>query len=180
MQLALLADSHGSLDRLDQALSNIENADIKHVIHAGDGLVYGLEAILAKYPKLNIYYALGNCDVNPELIAMLEKMSHVTIREVIRLELEDFKIGVSHIEGIAQNQLRDQKIDIFCHGHTHRPKAEKREGKIILNPGALTEDGNYFVLTLPELQLEVRRFDEGGRRERESNEQRAENNRDGL
>lgn len=155
MQITIISDSHGSVDRLEQVLSYLKKVKIKHLIHAGDGIVYGIEKIFAKYPEINIYYALGNCDVNPEIISELEHMSHVTIQEVIQIELENIKIGISHIEGIAQNKLKNEKIDIYCHGHTHCQKAENRDGKVILNPGALTEDGKYFLLSLPEMMLEV-------------------------
>ena len=160
MYIAIVSDTHGSIDRLDQILKNLKEAGIKHLIHAGDGIVYGIEEVFAKYPEIHIYYSLGNCDVNEEIIEKLENMPHVQIRDVIKLKLEKLTIGVSHIEGMAQNKLKGQNIDIFCHGHTHRPKAEKRDGKVILNPGALCEDGNYFLLNLPELKLEVRNFND--------------------
>ena len=159
MKLAIVADSHGRFDRLGRLLARLEEEGVSHLIHAGDGAVYELVDVFSKYPNIKIYFALGNCDVNPEVIEKLDELANVEIQEVVQVNFDDIKIGVSHIEGVAEEQLRNEKIRIFCHGHTHRRKTEERDGKIILNPGALTEDGSYFVLELPTMKLEQRRID---------------------
>ena len=160
MQIALVADSHGSLDRLRKVCENLNNAGITHLIHAGDGVNYGIEEIFAQFPAIQIHYALGNCDVNRELIEEMKKLPNCKIDSVLSLEIEGIKIGISHIEGIAEGFLQNENIQIFCHGHTHRAKQEIRENKLILNPGALTEDGFYFLLNLKSLEIQRKRFDE--------------------
>lgn len=160
MQIAIVADSHGSLDRLEEVLKNLQKAKIKYLIHAGDGINYGIEDIFIRYPEIHIFYALGNCDVNSELITELKKIPHVKIESILELVIEQIKIGVSHIQGIAEANLKAKKIDVFIHGHTHRAKIDKQKDRLILNPGALSEDGKYYVLSLPELKIEIKRFDE--------------------
>lgn len=154
MKLAILSDSHGSLDRLQIAFNRFRGAEIKSVLHCGDFLVDGVVEIFAEYPDIQFWISTGNCDVNSEIATELKKLPHVTLQEVIQLEIEGIHIGASHIEGIAQNALKGKEIDIFCHGHTHRAKIEKKEGHILLNPGALTDDGKYFIVSLPDLKLE--------------------------
>lgn len=160
MKIAILSDSHGSLDRLNKVLENLQKAGITNLIHAGDGINYGIEEIFAKYPEIRIFYALGNCDVNRELIDEITKLPNCKIENVISTEIERIKLGVSHVEGIAQGTLKDEDIKVFCHGHTHRAKVEERVGTLILNPGALVEDGKYFLLNLETLDVEQKRFDE--------------------
>lgn len=160
MKIAIVSDSHGSLDRLSEVLENLNNAGIKHLIHAGDGINYGIEEIFQKYPKIQIYYSQGNCDVNQELLEEINKLNNCEIKDVIFTEIEDVKIGVSHVEGIAESLLKNETVRIFCHGHTHRAKVEERDQKMILNPGALMEDGKYFLLNLETFDIEQKRFNE--------------------
>ena len=160
MKIAIVADSHGSLDRLSEVLENLNNAGIKHLIHAGDGINYGIEEIFQKYPEIQIYYSQGNCDVNQELLEEINKLNNCEIKDVIFTEIEDVKIGVSHVEGIAESLLKNEAVRIFCHGHTHRAKVEERDQKMILNPGALMEDGKYFLLNLETFDIEQKRFNE--------------------
>lgn len=160
MQIAIVSDSHGSLDRLSQVLESLHNTGIKHLIHAGDGINYGIEDIFAKYPEIKIYYSLGNCDVNQELANEINQLPNCEVKEVISTKINGVKIAASHVEGIAQAALKNEDIKIFCHGHTHRAKVEERNEKLILNPGALMEDGKYFVLNTETFDVEQRSFQE--------------------
>jgi len=160
MQIAIISDSHGSLDRLAHTFENLQNIGITNVIHAGDGIHYGIEKIFKKHPEIQIYYALGNCDVNHELIEEVAKFSNVEIENIIFAEINNVKFGVSHIEGIAQKKLKNKNIQVFCHGHTHRAKVEQKENQLILNPGALMEDGKYFLLNLETFDVKQKRFDD--------------------
>ncbi len=153
MKLAIVSDSHGAIDRLDTLLANLKKAGVKHLLHGGDFAVYGVTEIFAKYPEIKIWIAQGNADVNEEILDAVRALPNVEMKEVVQFELEGIKIAASHIEGVAEGALRDQKVDIFIHGHTHRAKAEKRDEKTILNPGALVEDGKYFLCSLPNLEL---------------------------
>ncbi len=159
-RLAIVADSHGAIDRLDQMLARLKKSGIKYCLHVGDFAVYGVAEVMKKYPEIKIWIAQGNADVNEEILNEVRTLPNVEMKEIIKFELAGIKIAASHIEGIAEGALRNEKIDIFCHGHTHRSKTEKRDKKIILNPGALVEDGKYFLLSLPDGNLEIKRFDE--------------------
>ena len=160
MQIAIVSDSHGSLDRLDELFRNLEKKGINNIIHAGDFACEGVLEILEKYPELNISIASGNCDVNAELLEKINQLPNCEVKSIILIKIENILIAASHIEGIAENVLQDKNIQVFCHGHTHRVKIEHRNNALILNPGALTEDGKYFLLSLPELKIEQKRFDE--------------------
>ena len=153
MQIALVSDTHGRIDRLEILLENLQKNNINTVIHAGDMAVYGVEKIFEKFEKINFYIAQGNCDVNFEIINAIKKLPNCVIQEVIYEKFCDVNIGVSHIPGIAQKKLSEKKVDIFCHGHTHREQMEKINNSFILNPGALCEDGNFFVIDLPKINV---------------------------
>lgn len=154
MNLILVSDSHGRIDLLEKLCEKASGAGIKHIIHAGDLVVYGVEDVFAKYPEIHFYIAQGNCDVNEEVLDKIRSLKNCTLKEVIEVELEGVKFAVSHIEGVAQSQLQG-KADVFCHGHTHRAKQETREGFKVLNPGALCEGQTFFLISLPSLEANL-------------------------
>ena len=80
--VAIISDSHGSLDRLEECLRNLNDGGVKHVIHGGDCVVDGLVRVLEKFENLEFFIARGNCDVNEEEITKLTKLSNVKFGEV--------------------------------------------------------------------------------------------------
>jgi len=155
MKIAVTSDSHGSKDRLEKLLTELDREGIHYLIHAGDFAVYGVEEVLAKHPQIETYIALGNADVNTEVLDQVSSLSHCHLDIVVSLTLQGVTIAASHIEGVAENELKD-KAHIFIHGHTHRPTERIEKNKIILNPGSLMEHPSYIVLTLPDMKLESR------------------------
>lgn len=155
MKVLLLSDSHGRVDRLEKLFEKAQKAKVKHVIHAGDFAVYGVDEIFAKFPEINFYIARGNCDVNEDILEKIRLLKNCVLKEVLEMKLDGIDFAVSHIEGISQNKIKD-KIDFFCHGHTHRSKIQKRDGFMVLNPGALCEDSGFFLIETS--LLKVHRF----------------------
>ena len=162
MKIAIMSDSHGSLDRLEQSFANIKKAGIKSVLHAGDFLEEGVVEIFAEFPELQFFIAIGNNDINEERLGNLKKLPNVKIDETVFCKFGKHKIAISHYDGIAESKSREisQKVDIFIHGHTHRPAVVRREKSIMLNPGALCEDGRYVVLNLETMKGIQRFFNE--------------------
>jgi putative phosphoesterase len=156
MKIAIMSDSHGSLDRLEQSFANISRAGIKNVLHAGDFLVDGVAEIFAGFPELQFFISVGNNDVNSDLLLAMRKLPNVKIDEVVFCEFKKNIIGISHYDGVAESkshlsaslEINYKKVDIFIHGHTHRPTVVRREKSTMLNPGALCEDGRYLILDL--------------------------------
>ena len=150
MKIAIMSDSHGMIDRLEQSFANIEKAEIKNVLHAGDFLEEGSVEAFAGFPNLNFFIAIGNNDVNKERLLELSKLPNVEIKEIIFHKFGKYEISISHYDGIAEAKSREisKQVDIFIHGHTHRPAVVRREKSTMINPGALCEDGRYVVLDL--------------------------------
>lgn len=143
--IALVADSHGAVDRLEKILERCSQNGWA-MAHAGDGIVDGLAELFQKFPEVKIWFARGNSDMDDKLVTKLIALPNVILAEVVFFEYEGQNFGISHFEGEAEKSLKEKKTDVWLHGHTHRAKAERNaDGSVVINPGALFEDGKYIM-----------------------------------
>lgn len=159
MKLAVVSDSHYAIDKLEKFLEFLKREGIEHLAHAGDFVTDGAVELFRRFPELNCYIAIGNCDYG-ESIQMMRQMPRVMIDSVVYFQLEGKNFAISHKEGIAQRALKDQPVDVFFHGHTHRTRIDDHMHPMIINPGSLMDGHGFLLLDLPSLAIDRRfRFD---------------------
>ena len=156
MKIGIISDSHGALDRLSEALLNIQNAGIQEVIHAGDFVFGRIDEFLEIMEKLNFRIARGNCDVDIEKILKISRLPNVELADTLEFELGGRKFAVAHQIG----SLRNSNAQILISGHTHIPLVKKVGEQLFLNPGSLQDDGGYFILETKNLTVERKLFTE--------------------
>ena len=132
MLIGLISDTHIP-DRARILPQNVIDAfsDVDLIMHAGDltspKVIEELEDIAP------VVAVQGNMD--------RARGINLPIAKVI--EAEDLKIGLVHGEVYPRadtQQLlylaRELDVDILVSGHSHQPKIEQTEGKLLLNPGS--------------------------------------------
>ena len=132
MLIGLISDTHIP-DRARILPQNVIDAfsDVDLILHAGDltspKVIEELEDIAP------IVAVQGNMD--------RARGINLPVAQVI--EAEDLKIGLVHGEVYPRadtQQLlylaRELDVDILVSGHSHQPKIEQTEGKLLLNPGS--------------------------------------------
>jgi uncharacterized protein len=119
--VGVISDTHGLMR--PQALAALAGVD--HIIHAGD--IGGLEVLAALRTLAPVTAVRGNNDREPWADAIRERetitvggMSIHVLHDVKELDLDPVTSGVHAV--IA--------------GHSHRPRIERREGVLFLNPGS--------------------------------------------
>lgn len=117
----------------------------------------GIEEVFARFADISMWVARGNCDYDGGIMDALAKQNHVQVGDILRFELEQTRFIVSHIPGIAINELQKKSGDVVIHGHTHQPRIETVGDALVINPGSLMEGDGFMVLDLPSLEVE-RRF----------------------
>jgi len=130
MKIGVLSDTHDNLAAIAAALRRFEQAGVEVLLHGGDYCApFALKRLLqARIPFEGIF---GNCDGEREGLAKLLPSLSDGPR---RLALGGKKICLIH------NRLRlshedFEAADIVVFGHTHEPKVERQEGRLVLNPG---------------------------------------------
>lgn len=154
MNIAILSDSHGSLDRLSELLENLQAAGIREVIHAGDFAVGRVVELFQKFPEINFHIARGNCDVNEETLAAVRELPNIELGEIIKTEID----GVGLVAAHKKADLAGSEARIIISGHTHVPEIKSVGKKLFLNPGSLMDDGEYLLVDLDSLKVERKLF----------------------
>ena len=132
MLIGLISDTHIP-DRARILPQNVIDAfsDVDLILHAGDltspKVIEELEEIA---PVMAVQ---GNMD----------RARGINLPQAKIIEAEDLKIGLIHGEVYPRadtQQLlylaRELDVDILVSGHSHQPKIEQQEGKLLLNPGS--------------------------------------------
>jgi putative phosphoesterase len=134
LKIGVLSDSHvyDLKDLSKKAIIMLEDMDL--IVHAGDFTGKRLVDELRKLGNFNGVY--GNMDPFSIRKELPEKMT---------LELEGFKVGVTHpSEGgppFGLNERIKKKfeyVDAIIYGHTHLPRNEVINGILYFNPGSIT------------------------------------------
>lgn len=121
LTVGLISDTHGLLR--PEAFDALRDSD--HIIHAGD---IGDPEILRSLARIAPVTAVrGNRDY--------EEWA-VRINETEMVEVGALTIYVIH--DLAQLDLEPAAagIDVVICGHSHRPKSERRDGVLFVNPGS--------------------------------------------
>lgn len=130
MKIGVISDTHDNLPAIAAALSLFDRAGVEAILHAGDFVApFALARVLqARKP---VYAVFGNCDGER---AGLAKLLPDLTDGPRRLELGGRKIGLVHI-GKHLTHEDIEASDIIVTGHTHEPKVEHAEGRLVVNPG---------------------------------------------
>jgi putative phosphoesterase len=121
MRVGLISDTHGLLR--PQALDALAGSDC--IVHGGDiGNAAILEALAAIAPVIAVR---GNND-RGEWAAGL--------RDTERLQLGNVVVYAIHDLAGLDIDPRAAGVQVVVSGHSHRPKVERRDGVLYVNPGS--------------------------------------------
>jgi putative phosphoesterase len=130
MKLGVLSDTHDNLPAIAAAIKIFKQAGIEALLHAGDYVApFALARLIQA--RLPVYGVFGNCDGER---AGLMKLLPELADGPRHLEIGGRKICLIHDwERLSHENFEASDIVVF--GHTHEPKIERHEGRLIVNPG---------------------------------------------
>ena len=119
--MGVISDTHGLLR--PEAVAALEGVDA--IIHAGDiGSAEILDALRRIAPVVAVR---GNNDRDAWAAAL---------PEIARTQIGATRIWVVHdLKELGEDPAR-AGVDVVISGHSHRPRVERREGLLLLNPGS--------------------------------------------
>ena len=130
MKLGVLSDTHDNLTEVASALALFRQRQVEAIVHAGDFVApFALKRILTI--RLPVHAVFGNCDgERAGLAALLPDLADGPRH----LELGGKKVCVIHDEKRLPRE-DFEAADLVIVGHSHTPKIERIEGRLIVNPG---------------------------------------------
>lgn len=138
MKIAVLADIHDNMPRLEECLLDCKKRNLTTAICLGDiSRLDTLERVSERFKK--VYIALGNMDFNlknqtglfPENVTFFGE-------EGGEIEIAGKKIFIVHYDFLGKKAAETEKYDIVFYGHTHTPWEKKIKKTVFLNPGEIS------------------------------------------
>jgi len=143
MIIGIISDTHDRIVNINTALRAFQEYGVERIIHCGDW----------KSPETLLYFAnqitqlsipvsgvLGNNDLDIASFAKLtDEFPNIDVRVgVFELLLDGKKAAIYHGHHVPtlRKVLASEGYDIVFLGHTHKPRIEMDEQKLIINPGS--------------------------------------------
>jgi len=147
MKLFFMADIHGSLYYAKKAIDAFQREHADYIVILGDVLYHGARNPLPlEYNPKEVAQVLnalsdkiiavrGNCDSEVDEM-VLDFPIMATYSFVL---YQERRLFLTHGHVYNEDNLPKLKAgDVLFYGHTHVPKAEKRQDIYIINPGSIT------------------------------------------
>lgn len=142
MKIGILSDTHDRMAGIDSAFEIFSEEAVEMIVHCGDWT--NIETVryfawkAAKYGA-PVRGVLGNNDKDAAAFLALaaEKVAFRLNTGILRFTVEDKTISVYH--GHHKPTLKKLLLEdsnVLCLGHSHKPRYDRIDNKIILNPGS--------------------------------------------
>lgn len=128
MKIGIVSDSHGDMESLRAAVSQMGKIDM--LIHAGDH--YNDALTLSKEIETQVSAVTGNCDW--PVPGMDEKIIQAKGYKI--LVTHGNKYGVKASKQRLIEKLKKEKFDLIVYGHSHVPEVTCLPEGVLMNPGS--------------------------------------------
>lgn len=156
MKIGVISDTHDRLPTFQRAVALFRRLRVDAVFHAGDYVApFAAKLIGPDVLSTPLYCVYGNNDGERKgLKAALPGI----VDGPLRVKLGGKTIVMHHFDGWLKPGDADG-ADLVITGHTHAVVNEKREGRLILNPGEccgwVTERCTVAVVDLDTLEADI-------------------------
>ena len=138
MKYMIISDIHGDIDKLNKVLDIFSKENCSKLLILGDlfnyGIDYNRDYIIERLNlmKNNIIAVSGNCDNN--LTGIQFDMPYIR-----SFTLNNKQITLTHGHLYTKEDLFKSSSDLLFVGHSHISNIEKRDNKILINPGSISK-----------------------------------------
>lgn len=148
MKIAIISDSHDDLSALEVAVAKANDANCSLMLHAGD-LIAPTAVVKLSAFNGDVKFIIGNND--HEHIGLMRKSMATDNVEFIysgagghcyETKVDGLRIFMHHYPRIAEIAAHSGLFDLCVHGHTHVYREQQIGETLLLNPGAVTKQGD--------------------------------------
>ncbi|MDD2853257.1 MAG: metallophosphoesterase [Desulfuromonadaceae bacterium] len=154
MNILVISDTHGNVQRAFTACANSEPVDI--IIHLGDG--HADADVLRCAMGVPVINVAGNCDTGS--IAPRELVWECEGRRILLTHGDAYQVKT----GLDKLRRRGVEVaaDAVLFGHTHQGMLEDCSGMLLVNPGSLANHSHprrYALLVITYENMFANHFD---------------------
>lgn len=147
-----MSDSHDHIESLAQAVEIAKKEGCERIFHCGDLISPFMLPILAQFEK-RVDLILGNNRGDLVLLfQVLKEYPEIHFHgEVAFLEVEGFKIVITHYPHYAYAFASEGKYDYVFFGHTHLYEVKEVGKTLLINPGEVMKrkgESSFVILNL--------------------------------
>ena len=138
-KVAILSDSHDSIQNLETVLQQVRNSGAEVLLHCGDLCAPFMLDRLGKGFAGPIHVIFGNNDGDGRLLhTVAVKYAHVTLHGIYaELTVANRQIALIHYPEPAQRIAQANQLDLVCYGHNHQKHYEQIGKSYLVNPGEI-------------------------------------------
>ncbi len=141
-RILVFSDTHGNISLCRSVLNNIQ-CDM--VLHTGD-YVGDAQELRRLYPKLDIRYVAGNCDMYS--YAPQSDIAEIDGVKIFAAHGHAHRVKYESDYRTLAKAARDNGCNVAVFGHTHDAYEGNTDGVILLNPGSARYGGTYGVIEI--------------------------------
>ncbi|MCS7279885.1 MAG: metallophosphoesterase [Thermodesulfobacteriaceae bacterium] len=158
MLVAIMSDSHDHIDNLAQAVEIAKERGCVRIFHCGDLISPFMLPLLAHFEK-RVDLILGNNRGDIVLLfQVLKDYPEIHFHgEVAFLEVENFKIVLTHYPYYAYAFASENRYDYVFFGHTHLYEVKEVGKTLVINPGEIMKrkgESSFVILDLTTRKFE--------------------------
>lgn len=137
MKIAIISDIHDHRQKLQQALSRVQEAEV--LICCGDLCSPFIMRDLGSGFRGAIHIVFGNNDGDLfRLTRAADEFEHLHLHgEVAELLLDGKRFAVTHFDTIGRMLAASDAFDVVCYGHNHKYEVGYEGKTLKINPGEI-------------------------------------------
>lgn len=159
MIVGVISDTHDNASAIKKGIEIFNRRQADLLIHLGD-IVAPFSALLLGAFNGEIRAVYGNNDGERAGLAELFAKNGWILRD--RPDLFEYQgrlIAALHEPDHIERYARRDDVDLILYGHTHKAKIERRDSKLIFNPGEgggwTTGSATVGLIDLDDLEAEI-------------------------
>ncbi|WP_456482615.1 metallophosphoesterase [Methanopyrus sp.] len=136
--IGIMSDTHDNLKAIELLASELNEADVEVVLHAGDYVAPFTLPELAKVECDEFIGVFGNNDGEREYLReKAEEVGFELVGEVFTGEVLGLRVAMVHgtEKAIVESLARCGEYDLVVYGHTHEPEERVVGDTLMVNPG---------------------------------------------
>ena len=159
MKIAIISDTHDSLEKIKAFLQEIKDKKIDLIIHAGDFCspytAFSFEDL--GIPMIGVF---GNNDGDKlALKSKYEGIAEISDYCMFYLTQDGDRIVITHYPDLVKSLAKSGDYDYVIYGHTHKIDISEEGECLIINSGTLSghlaESASFIILNTNTKELET-------------------------